>query len=213
MSEPSRQGSASAAAHAATRAAFCLAVVLFVLLPAPARAEWLVTPYAALKFSGATNFVDLERGAGDTKVIFGASGGWLGSGFLGVEGEFGYGPSFFTPRAGALGVSSRVMTATVNVLVAAPLGLTRESLRPYLAAGFGMMDVSINDVLDIFDVDRTLPATSVGVGAIGAISERTSLRFDLRYFKSISNEDTGGVGFGSSRLSFWRAAAGVTFRY
>ena len=210
MSEPFRQGTAKAA----KRAARCLAAgLLLLLLPAPARAEWLLTPYAALKFAGATNFVDLERGAGDTKVIFGASGGWLGSGFLGVEGEFGYGPSFFTPRAGALGVSSSVMTVTGNVLIAAPLGFTRESLRPYLTVGLGMMDVSINDVLDIFDVDRTLSATSIGVCAIGAIGERTSLRFDLRNFNSISSEDTGGVGFGSSRLSFWRAAAGVTFRY
>ena len=74
------------------------------------------------------------------------------------------------------------------------------------------MHATIDDVAGIFQVDSNLLGLSVGGGAIGAISARTSLRFDLRHFKNISKEDTR-VGFGTTRLGFWRLTAGLTIRY
>jgi opacity protein-like surface antigen len=99
------------------------------------------------------------------------------------------------------------------VIAAAPIGLTRESLRPYVTAGLGLLRAKIDYTVSALDVNRTLFAMAAGGGVMGAIGLRTSLRFDLRYFKSISGEPTAGEGFGTARLRFWRAAAGVTFRY
>ncbi len=183
-------------------------------MPVDARADWLLTPFVGLKFAGATTFVDLEGGAEHGKLTLGGSAGFLGNGVLGAEVDAGYTPRFFNADGGGrFIVASDVVSLSGNVIAAAPIELTRESLRPYLIAGLGLLHARINYTVDALDVNRTLFAMSAGGGAIGAISRRTSLRFDLRYLKSISDEAAAGAGFGTARLSFWRAVAGVTFRY
>ena len=52
----------------------------------------------------------------------------------------------------------------------------------------------------------------VGAGAIGLISERAGVRFDLRHFRALSR-DTTLRGERASKLSFWRASVGFTLRY
>jgi len=195
----------------ASRVALFLSMIVWVR-PAHASADWIFTPFAGLKTGGDTNFVDLDQGAGATKLILGGSAGLLGDGVLGVEADFGYSPRFFETTPGRLVVSSSVTTLMGNVIVAMPRELTRESLRPYFAGGLGLMHATIDDVAGVFQVDSNLLGLSVGGGAIGAISARTSLRFDLRHFKNISKEDTR-VGFGTTRLGFWRLTAGLTIRY
>jgi hypothetical protein len=180
--------------------------------PAYVGAQWIVTPFAGLKMGGDTNFVDLDQGAGATKFILGGSAGLLGDGLLGIEADFGYSPRFFETTRGRLVVSSGVTTLMGNVIVAMPRELTRESLRPYFAGGVGLMRATIDDVAGIFQVNSNLLGLSLGGGAIGAVTERASLRFDVRHFKNIS-EDDASVGFGTTRLGFWRLTAGVTLRY
>jgi hypothetical protein len=187
--------------------------VLWCVPPAPVAAEWIITPFVGLKMAGDTNFVDLDQGAGATKLTLGGSAGVLGDGMLGVEADFGYSPRFFeTATRGGLVVQSAVTTLMGNVIVAVPREVTRESLRPYVVGGLGWMHATIDDVLDLFQVKSNLLGLTVGGGAIGAITARTSLRFELRHFKNISKEETL-VGFGTTRLSFWRATAGLTLRY
>jgi len=193
-------------------------IVLFLWVivwfpPSYAGADWIFTPFIGLKIGGDTNFVDLDQGAGATKLTLGGSAGLLGDGVLGVEADFGYSPRFFeTANRGRLVFRSSVTTLMGNVIVAMPRELTRESLRPYFVGGLGLLRATIDDVAGVFQVDSNLLGLSVGGGAIGAISARTSLRFDLRHFKNISKEDTR-VGFGTTRLGFWRLTAGLTLRY
>ena len=52
-----------------------------------------------------------------------------------------------------------------------------------------------------------------GAGAIGFVSERTGLRFDVRRINAITGADGPFARPGVSRLSFWRATAGLTIRY
>ena len=52
-----------------------LALVASALLVQPAAAEWFVAPFLGVKFAGSTNFVDIEQGAGNTKLMFGATAG------------------------------------------------------------------------------------------------------------------------------------------
>jgi hypothetical protein len=193
-------------------------VVLFFWLlvwmrPAPAAADWIVTPFIGLKMGGDTNFVDLDQGAGSTKLTLGGSAGVLSDGIFGIEADFGYSPRFFeTSTRGRLVFQSAVTTLMGNVLVTAPREWTRESLRPYFIGGLGLMHATIDDVAGVFQVNSNLLGLSLGGGAIGSITTRTSLRFDLRHFKNISKEETP-VGFGTTRLGFWRATAGLTLRY
>ena len=59
---------------------FCIATAVVAIAAAsvrPAQAEWFVTPFIGLKFAGDTNFVDLEQGAGNTKVTLGAAAGFV----------------------------------------------------------------------------------------------------------------------------------------
>jgi hypothetical protein len=194
-------------------AARVLAIFALVMVSAsPARAEWFVTPFLGLKFAGDTNFVDLEQGASNTKVTLGASAGVVGEGAFGVETEFGYSPRFFERSSGSLIARSSVLTLMGNVIITAPRALTGYSLRPFVSGGGGLMKVRIHDVADVLSVDANLFGINVGGGAVGVLTTRTSVRFDLRFFKSVSTEDEASVGFGPTRLSFWRASIGLVIR-
>jgi hypothetical protein len=186
--------------------------VLIGSVPTTARADWLMTPFIGTAFGGETTFIDFGRGAGQTKFTFGGSVALLSDGFLGIEADINHSPHFFQDRD-ELVVRSRVTTLTGSVMVAAPLAVTRESLRPYLVGGLGLMQARIVDQVNLLPLDRNLLGLNVGGGAVGFLSERTGIRFEVRYFKAISGEDGPFARSGTSRLSFWRATAGVTLRY
>jgi hypothetical protein len=184
------------------------------LQPATASAEWLIWPYLGLKFAGSTSLADPEEGAGATKLTLGGSVTLLGDGVLGIEGDFGYSPRFFErdlpePRI----TSSSVLTLTGSVMAAVPRSVTRDSLRPYVLGGLGLMHVGIDYVADLLPpVDSNVLCLSLGGGAIGPITQRTSVRFEIRHFRNLTAEDED-LSFGTTRLSFWRATVGVTLRY
>jgi hypothetical protein len=189
-----------------------LAAVISLGSAGPARADWFVTPFLGLKFAGDTNFVDLEQGASNTKTTLGVSAGMITDGLLGFEGELGYSPRFFERSNGSLVARSNVLTLMGNVIITAPRSLTGYSLRPFVSGGGGLMHVGIHDVANVLDVNSNLFGIDVGGGAVGDLTRRTSVRFDLRFFKSVSAEDQDMVGFGRTTLSFWRAAVGLAIR-
>jgi hypothetical protein len=191
----------------------------------PASADWYLTPFAAMKFGGSTTLIDLENVAGGEldpdarrakKWTWGVTGTWLGTGLLGLEGEFAVIPGYFQtdpPPNPQQVLSSRVTTAVVNVVFAAPLDLTRDSLRPYVSGGFGLMRASTEQAAADLSYTRNLSAAHVGGGVIGMLSRRTGVRWDLRYQRGIGSAEGGGSIGGPARLSFWRASMGVVIRY
>ena len=86
-------------------------------------------------------------------------------------------------------------------MLAAPLALTRESLRPYVVGGIGWMDAWAQDQLMAFPVDCDLTALNVGGGAIGMLSNRAGLRFDLRRFKGIAGSSPSCATLSTARGS------------
>jgi hypothetical protein len=202
-----------------------LAVAILSTLPPTAAADWYFTPFIGPDFKASTTIVDLEYGSRNrTKVTFGGSAALL-LGVFGVEVDYAYVPRFFknpecqgfatgsTCAAGLpLITDNHVQTLTGNVIVAAPLSLTQESLRPYVVAGLGWMDVLVDDLGGITPVDKNLTAFNIGGGAIGMLGARTGLRFDVRRFTNVDRETASGLSFGSARLHFWRATVGVTIR-
>jgi hypothetical protein len=197
------------------RLTWIVSVVCLVLAAAPgrARADWLITPYLGVKFGGETNFIDLEEAAGEQKATLGGSAGWLGAGWVGFEADVCSLPGYFERGEQELVTGSTVVTLMGNVIVAAPLSVTKESLRPYVVGGLGLLHASSDDVLGAFSLNSNLVAFNVGGGALGFFSNQIGVRFDVRYFKNVTGEDTPGVEIGSTRLTFWRAGIGLVLRY
>jgi len=180
----------------------------------PAAADWLIVPHIGAVFAGSTTIVDLDQGAGSKTLTFGGSLAWLTDGIFGVEVDIGHTPHFFERGTGsALVLDSSVTTATGSVVLAVPLTVTRESLRPYLIAGVGMMHANSNDAAGIFAFDSNLLSMNLGGGVIGMITPFTGVRFDLRQFRNLSPDGSATTTSGSTRLSFWRDSAGFVIGY
>ena len=191
--------------------------VLAWLIPASAhaQADVFLIPFIGAKFAGHTNIVDPEsplQPAGATKTTFGVSAAILGDGLIGIEGDLDHTPHFFERRVGRLISQSNVTTVTGNVVFAVPRAITRDSLRPYLVGGVGLMHAHVQTIGNVFNTNSNLLGLDAGGGAIGLLSPRAGIRFELRHFKNLSKDDAA-VTFGSTRLSFWRLTAGLVLRY
>ena len=177
-----------------------------------ASADWLVTPFIGTTFGGESPFLDLELSSGSAKTIFGGSVAVLSKQIFGLEADFGYAPRFFERSTkGGLVTNSNLVTLTGNVLLAVPLSITRDSLRPYVVAGGGLMHATTSDPLGLGSIDRTLSALDFGGGALGMVSRRSGFRFEVRHFRSLYAQDL--LQPKRAHLSFWRATVGVTLRY
>ncbi|MGH9195216.1 MAG: hypothetical protein ACRD1T_05710 [Acidimicrobiia bacterium] len=205
--------------HRNLKARVCL-WLLFVLGPgtsAPASGDWFITPFVGATFKGKTSFVDPESAAGLVKWNYGGNLTVVGSGGLGVEVDFGRTPGFFehedNPDCPECVTGSSVTTLAGNVVLAVPLSVTRQSLRPYASGGLGMIRVHLREIADIVPVNTTLLGINVGGGAMGMLTENIGLRWDLRYFRSVTK---GKVDYllitDERRLSTWRATMGVVIR-
>jgi len=181
---------------------------------APASADIFVSPFLGVKFNGGTNELDFNNdvGARDTKMAVGLSGVVMMDKGLGFELEIAHQPRFFERTVNNLVTRSGVTTISGNVMLAAPISITRESLRPYIVGGLGWMHASANNGIGFLEFNNDFLGLSLGVGAVGFIGDVTGLRFDLRYLKSISSNDVSDVSRESARVSFWRATVGVVFR-
>jgi len=196
------------------RSAAAAGLSALLLTAVPARADWLVTPFIGAKVDAQTNLVDLDQATGSTKPIFGVSVIHVGRGIFGVEGDLGYLPGFFDSSSrGGLVASSRVVSLTGQVLVSPPASLMRDSLRPYITVGAGLIHVGMTDLRGVLGVSDNYGALSVGAGAIGRTGRRTSVRFDLRRMQTLTEGRARTVGVGTTRLSFWRASVGLSLHY
>jgi len=190
-----------------------LAAAMIATPAADAAADWLITPFIGSSFAPETTFLIFEEGAGRTLTL-GGSVAFLTDGIFGLELDVAHTPGFFEgsdPRG--LVLTSRVTTLTGNVILAVPLSITRESLRPYVVAGLGLLQARSKHAAGLFPVDEDLLGVDIGAGAIGMVNARTGLRFDVRYVKAAGGADGPFARPGLSRLSFWRGTAGVVLRY
>jgi hypothetical protein len=194
-----------------------VSALLLVAPPTNASADWLFTGFLGSTFAGSTTHLDLEGGVGANQVIYGATVGWLSQSIIGVEAEFAYAPRFFETdnRAGPV-TGSHVMTLMGSVLVTLPLSVTRESLRPYLVGGIGMMQngsaTSLDFVNEFDPQERNVLGVNMGGGAIGFVSPDVGVRFDLRHIRSLLRGTNPLTGEPGTQLRFWRVTVGVALR-
>jgi hypothetical protein len=176
--------------------------------------NFLIVPFLGATFAGDSSFLaDLEQGASESASALGASFMVLGPGWVGVEGDFGWVPGFFERGDRPLVVpGSYVIGLTGNVVLTLPLSMTRESLRPYFVGGGGFMHAEAREQLSVFTIRSTMPAVTIGGGAIGFLSDTVGVRFDLRYQRSLGEGDEVVVS-GGPRVKFWRLGIGLVLRY
>lgn len=184
-----------------------------MLSPVPALADVFVAPFAGVKFGGGTSIVDLELAAGKTSSTLGVSAFLLNDGIMGYEVSFAHVPRYFEKGdSGLITAGSYVIDLTGNVIVALPSNVTRGGLRPYVIGGVGLVHAEASDVLGIFQVRRTMPAVSVGAGALGLLTVNVGVRFDVRYLRSLTSDD-GSLARVGRRISYSRATMGLVLRF
>lgn len=199
--------------QSATRRATMLLVLSLLLVPVPASADLFLAPFMGIKFGGGTSIVDLELAAGQAKTTLGVSAFLLTDAILGYEAAFGYVPQYFNGDTGPLiKPGSYVIDLMGNVIVSLPPDVTAGGLRPYTTGGVGLIHAEAADILGIFQVRRTVPAFNVGVGAVGLLTNNVGVRFDVRYLRSLTNDD-GSLARVGRRISYSRATIGLVLRF
>jgi hypothetical protein len=208
-------------------AALCFLCLL--LAPRPARAEWHFTPVFGATFAGSTTLIDLQHGTGKRHLNFGGVVSRFGEGVLGVEGMVIYTRHFFEfdgPRDPADPVPPAIgrsysLSAMGNVVVTVPKRWTEYFLRPYVSGGFGIMRVVSIDRPDavqsvaVFPLHATMPGFTIGGGAIGFLSQRTGVRFDVRYHGGLRHDpgaNAPNVIGPDLRLRYMTAEVGLVIR-
>jgi len=198
-----------------------LALAVSIGAPVKASADWLFTPYVGWNWGGTAGFSDSFGDFEDQferQVNYGASLAWMGAGILGFEVDFGYSPNFFEDTSGGDDFEwgdSNVTTLMANLTVGAPFGgQTGAGIRPYASGGVGIIRTRIGDAGDLFNVSSNDWGVNVGAGVAGFFSDHVGLRGDVRYFRSLQDNDPDDdldLALGSFR--FWRGTVGVMFRF
>ena len=188
---------------------------MLAVLATPAHAQGLfAAPYLGMKFGGGTSIVDLELAAEQKTVTLGGSIVMLGPGFLGYEADFGYIPNYFEndDSQPLIKAGSYVIDVSAGAIFALPDSVTRGGLRPYVVLGAGLINAQAADILQIFQVRRTVPAFKIGVGAQALLlTNNVGIRFDLRHVRSLTGDD-GSLARVGRRISYSRLTVGLLLR-
>jgi len=192
-----------------------------LLTPVRASADWLFTPYAGINFGGNADFGEFDELEDEIerRAVFGASLGWMGAGIAGFEVDFGWAPNFFENTVGPGDFEfgdSNVTTLMANLLLGIPVGGEEgPGVRPYLAGGAGLIRSNI-DAGDFFpdDLNTSDFGVNVGGGVSGFFTDNVGLRGDVRYFRSLADDEPDDeIDLALADFDFWRATVGVTFRF
>ena len=190
-------------------------VLLALTFPSAAAAEWHFTPTIGWTFQADTSFLDFDHGTSKVHWNFGGTVTLLGPGILGVEGMIVWTPGLFTNDEVALPArivsKSQTVAMMGNVVLTTPRNWTEYGLRPFLSGGFGVLGFSRTD--SVFPDKRSFPGFNIGGGAIGFLSKRAGLRFDLRYYNNLGEpEAPANSCLGPCHLRYMTFTAGVVIR-
>ncbi len=189
--------------------------LMLVALATPVRAQDIfAVPFAGVKFGGSTSIFDLEFAADKKTFTMGASVVVLGNGVFGYEVDFGYMPNFFKNEESppVYKPGSYVIDLSGGVLLALPEAVTGGGLRPYAMVGVGLVNAQAADVLEIFQIRRTVPAFKIGIGVQALLlTNNVGIRADLRHVRSFTDDD-GSLARVGRRISYSRFTIGLLLR-
>ena len=184
------------------------AIAVFALIPASARADWLLTPFFGGNAGGSTV---------QTQTNFGVSAAWMGAGIVGAEFDAGWAPNFFETNPTTVFIdNSNLSTYMVNAIVGVPAGgQTGRGFRPYGVVGLGALQASVtSNTLGFVDRSYTALGWNVGGGAMGFFGNHIGVRGDVRHFQLAQSSLTNVPLLGDAgHFSFWRVTGGVVLRW
>lgn len=206
-----------------------LCALLTACAPARAGAEWQLAPFVGFTFLGDTN-LNLTEVAGRHWNLGGAVR-LVGGGPLGVETIFLYVPGAFrsfeldplslppnVPLDETI-TKSRSIALMGNLVLTTPRAWNEYGLRPYVSGGFGLLHAWHDDAVALPE-PANVPGYNVGGGAVGFLSERVGLRFDLRFLRTLppgKEPNVEGIVITSDsrrlRIRYWAGTVGVVFKY
>jgi hypothetical protein len=197
-------------------------VAASTVAPRSASADWVLTPFVGWNFGGSA---DVSGNGGVStvnrfahKANYGVSAAYMGKGIVGGEVDFGYSPSFYantTTTGLQFASSNNVTTLTGNVIVGIPIGGAGASVRPYAVGGVGLLRSKVGDAEGLFNVSSKNDfGFDVGGGVMGFVHQNIGLRGDVRYFRGFKGApSSSATGLALGNFQFWRASAGVTFKF
>jgi hypothetical protein len=180
-------------------------------------AEWHFTPMAGFTAFGNTSLFDAELGTSKRHSHFGGGVALLGSGIFGAEVLSIWTPGFFERDDALVDLtdSSRVISAMANVVVTTPRRWTEYGLRPFVSGGFGLMHAQTKSADDVLLINVNNGGYNIGGGVVGFLSQRTGVRFDIRYHSTLnrmSDEDADVPSIGPVHLRYVTFSLGLVFR-
>jgi opacity protein-like surface antigen len=194
----------SVARSSAMRTTVSAVLVGLFLLSTPARAN--ADGYVAPFLGGA-----MGGNATNRSTSVGVSGGWLGAGWLGVEGDVTWSPEFFGQNGFI--ADRRLVTAMANVVVSTAGG---EHVQPYLTGGVGVLKPRVSEAGGLFQLDTNHFGMNVGGGAMMFFNRSVGVRGDLRYFRGLrdsASDERNDFAIDLSSFHYWRIAGGLAVRF
>jgi hypothetical protein len=188
------------------------------IVAGPTRSHWLASVFAGSNFSTSREDVDIDSGA---SFDFGGQLGYLWRGIAGVEALADFAPSMDVSTL-AFANNPSVNSYMLNAIGAVPLGAEGQ-IQPYLSGGFGAVQIAA-DVLQLAGQDsirssQSQMGTNIGGGLMG-FGGNFGFRADVRHYHAGSEENLSATTPADvvteallSGLSFWRANAGIAFRW
>ena len=179
------------------------AVLTVCLVPASARADVILTPFAGLTFGGITD---------TNRAMFGMAASFTAGGIAGLDLDFGHSPDFFGDDDFA-DVESNVTTFMANIRLAAPIGGTEGTgFRPFVSGGIGLLRSRV-EATDFFEeVSSNDWGFNVGAGVNAFFSDHVGIQGEVRYFRAF--QDFGeDFDLDLGTLDFWRGSVGLSFKF
>jgi opacity protein-like surface antigen len=181
-----------------------ITLLLCTIAAAPARADGFLSPLIGFNFGGDSTNCEALTSCNDRRVNWGVALGTTGSVF-GFEEEFAYAPNFYGIASGA---DNAVLTLMSNLLLVIPAG----PVQPYGLVGIGLVRPHAQlSASSIASTQNTL-GWDIGGGINIYFVHAVGIRGDLRRIRTFEDITLGGV-FTNAPLNFWRASAGLTFRF
>jgi hypothetical protein len=194
------------------RTALVICALLGVVLPGRAEAEWHFAPSIGITFAKGSNFFDLGGVMERRNRNLGITVSRLGEGIFGVEGIVVWTPSFFEGQPVTdrdVSDSNRALTMMGNVVLTTPRLWTEYSLRPFVSGGLGLMHLRGDELF--FGLSEDFSGFNIGGGAIGFLSDRTGVRFEMRYYGTLGRKDVDPLLTLGERLHLRYFTASIGF--
>ena len=193
-----------------------LLALALLAVPSAARADGWVSPYIGVNFGGSTGD-DLSTALDNrSRLNYGVAIGGMGGGIFGAEFDIGYTPKFFGENI--IVDNSGLLVATGNILIGVPIGgQTGAGIRPYFAAGAGLLRRQVSFLGGIADIDQNDFAYTLGGGVMGFFGDHFGLRGDYRYYRNFQKDELDDFGdifdFDLGTFNFSRASVAAVFRF